>query len=60
VAISWAIVLEGRSDAAGILLLLEDQEEAVSIAKELRHRGQPVVVRRCPIRVTESADGNRY
>lgn len=40
----WAIVLEGRTDPAGILLLFDDREEAESIAWELRRRGHPVVV----------------
>jgi hypothetical protein len=41
----WAIALDGRSDAAGILLLLEDRQEAESIAIEVRRRGHRVVVR---------------
>lgn len=42
---SWAIALEGRSDADGVLLLSDDRWEANSIATEVRRRGQRVVVR---------------
>jgi hypothetical protein len=40
----WAIMLEGRTDQAAILLLFDDREEAEDIAFEVRRRGHPVVV----------------
>jgi hypothetical protein len=45
---TWAVALDGRSDEEGILLLLEDREEAESIAVEVRRRGHRVVVRPYP------------
>jgi hypothetical protein len=46
VVVSWAIVIEGRTDKDGILMLCDDQQEAESIASEMRRRGHPVEVRR--------------
>jgi hypothetical protein len=40
----WAVALEGRADAGGILLLLDDREGAESIAGEMRNKGHRVVV----------------
>jgi hypothetical protein len=51
--VSWAIVLEGRSDASGILLLCDDRNELESIAIELRRRGHRVVVHPYPSRVAD-------
>jgi PleD family two-component response regulator len=39
-----AIMLKGRTDEDGILLVLDDRREADSIASELRMRGHDVVV----------------
>ncbi len=40
----WAVTLEGRSDPQGIVLLIDDRSEAESLAREIRARGQRVVV----------------
>ncbi|HMC40873.1 MAG TPA: hypothetical protein VKI19_14505 [Acidimicrobiales bacterium] len=45
---SWAVTMEGRADPAGIVLLIEDRDEAESIARELCGRGTRVVVRPYP------------
>ncbi len=47
--ISWAVTLEGRSDPGGIVFLIDEREEAESIAHELRSRGTRVVVRQYPL-----------
>jgi hypothetical protein len=46
----WAIVLEGRTDPSGTLLLSDDRRELENIAFEVRRRGHPVVVRPYPDR----------
>jgi hypothetical protein len=45
---AWAIALEDREDAGGVLLLADDRREADSIATEVRRRGHPVIVRPYP------------
>lgn len=45
---SWALTLEGRVDPAGIVLLVDDKEEAESIAQEVRRNGTRVVIRPYP------------
>jgi hypothetical protein len=47
----WAVRLEGRTGPAGILLLIDDKNEAESIAQEIRRRGTRIVV--SPYRSTE-------
>ncbi len=47
---SWAVTMEGRVDPAAIVLLLEERDEAESIAREIRDRGTRVVVRPYPVR----------
>ena len=44
----WALTLEGRVDPAGIVLLVDDKEEAESIAKEVRRNGTRIVIRPYP------------
>ena len=44
----WAVTMDGRSDPGGIVLLIEEREEAESIAREIRTRGPRVVVRPYP------------
>lgn len=44
----WAVTMEGRADPAAIVLLVEEREEAESIASEIRSRGPRVVVRPYP------------
>ena len=44
----WAVTMEGRTDPRAILLLVEEREEAESIASEIRSRGTEVVVRPYP------------
>jgi len=46
----WAVTMDGRSDPGGIVLLIEEREEAESIADEMRTRGTQVVVRPYPDR----------
>ena len=46
----WAVSMEGRLDQAAIVLLIDEREEAESIAKEIRSRGTKVVVRPYPVR----------
>jgi hypothetical protein len=41
----WAVVLEGRPEPEGILLVLPERPEAESIASEIRKKGHAVVVR---------------
>ena len=41
----WAITLEGRADQGGIVLMLDDREDAEGIAAEMRRKGHRVVVR---------------
>ena len=48
---SWAVTMEGRVDPGAIVLLIEEREEAESIAHEICSRGTRVVVR--PHLVTE-------
>lgn len=45
----WAVTMEGRADPAAIVLLIEEREEAESIANEIRSRGTRVVVRPYPV-----------
>jgi hypothetical protein len=40
--------MEGRADPSAIVLLIEEREEAESIASEIRSRGPRVVVRPYP------------
>lgn len=47
---SWALALEGRSDRAGVVLLIDDEREAESIANEVRRKGIRIVVRPHPDR----------
>ncbi len=46
----WAVAMEGRVDPGAIVLLIEEREEAESIAREIRSRGTKVVVRPYPAR----------
>ena len=46
----WAVTMEGRADPGGIVLLIEEREEAESIAREICSRGTRVVVRPYPDR----------
>ncbi len=46
----WAITIDGRTDPAAIVVLLDEREEAESIAAEIRRRGRRVVVRPYPDR----------
>jgi hypothetical protein len=46
----WAVTIEGRADPAAIVFLIEERDEAESIAAEIRGRGTPVVVRPYPAR----------
>jgi hypothetical protein len=46
----WAVTVEGRVDPGAIVLLIEEREEAESIAREIRSRGTKVVVRPYPVR----------
>jgi hypothetical protein len=41
----WALMLEGQAGPGGILLMVDNQEEAESLADEVRRKGYPVVVR---------------
>ena len=49
----WAVTMEGRADPGAIVLLIEEREEAESIAQEIRSRGTSVVVRPYPVAVKE-------
>jgi hypothetical protein len=42
---TWALTLEGRADPAGIILLVDDKDEAEIIAHEVRRNGTPIVIR---------------
>ena len=44
----WAVVLEGRMNREGVLMLLDDRGTAESIASELRRKGQRVTVHPYP------------
>jgi hypothetical protein len=44
----WSVIIDGRADPGGIVLLLEERNEAESIALEMRSRGTQVVVRPYP------------
>ncbi|HEX6393677.1 MAG TPA: hypothetical protein VFZ97_09560 [Acidimicrobiales bacterium] len=44
----WALTLEGRVDPAAIVLLVDDKEEAESIAQEVRRNGTRIVLRPYP------------
>ena len=44
----WALTLEGRVDPAAIVLLVDDKEEAESIAQEVRQKGTRIVIRPYP------------
>jgi hypothetical protein len=46
--------MEGRVDPGGIVLLVEEREEAESIAEEIRSRGPRVVVRAYPDAVSRA------
>ncbi len=46
--VDWAVALEGRADVGGVLLLVDDEEDAESIAVEMRRKGHRVVVRAHP------------
>jgi hypothetical protein len=43
----WAVVLEGQTGPESILVLLDERQEAESIATELLKKGYRVVVRLC-------------
>jgi hypothetical protein len=45
----WAVTMEGRADPAAIVLLIEERDEAESIAREICSRGTRVVVRPYPV-----------
>ena len=45
---SWALTLEGSLDPAAIVLLVDDKEEAESIAQEVRRNGTRIVIRQYP------------
>ena len=47
----WALRLEGKTGPAGILLLVDDKNEAESLAQEIRRRGTRIVV--SPYRTAE-------
>jgi hypothetical protein len=44
----WSVIIDGRADPGGIVLLVEERKEAESIASEMRSRGTQVVVRPYP------------
>jgi len=55
---TWAVAIAGRTDRAGILFLMDDRDEADSLAAELRQHGQRVVVRlHPPVDPTPAFDG---
>ena len=43
------MTMEGRIDPEGIVLLIEERDEAESIAREICSRGTAVVVRPYPV-----------
>ena len=45
----WAVTMEGRADPGAIVLLIEERDEAESIAREICSRGTKVVVRPYPV-----------
>jgi hypothetical protein len=45
----WAVTMEGRADPGAIVLLIEERDEAESIAREICSRGTRVVVRPYPM-----------
>jgi hypothetical protein len=45
---SWAVVMEGRTDVTAIVMLIDDRDEAETIAAEICQRGPLVVVRPYP------------
>jgi hypothetical protein len=45
---SWALTLEGRADLAGILLLVDDRDEAEIIAREVSRKGTRIVIKPFP------------
>ncbi|MDA8048246.1 MAG: hypothetical protein M0Z30_23910 [Actinomycetota bacterium] len=46
----WAVAMEGRVDLGAIVFLIEEREEAESLAREICSRGTRVVVRPYPAR----------
>ncbi len=44
----WAIHIDGRTDPAAIVVLLDEREEAESMAAEICRRGPRVAVRPYP------------
>jgi hypothetical protein len=44
----WALVMEGRTDLAAIVVLIDDRDEAEIIAREICLRGPRVVVKPYP------------
>jgi hypothetical protein len=44
----WALTLEGRVGPAAIILLVDDKDEAESIAQEVRRNGTRIVIRPYP------------
>ena len=44
----WALAVEGKPDPSGIVLLIDDKEEAESIAKDIRRTGIRIVIRPYP------------
>lgn len=45
---TWAVVMEGRTDLAAIVVLIDDRDEAEIIAGEICRRGPRVVVHPYP------------
>lgn len=45
---TWAVTMEGRVDPGAIVLLIEERDEAESLAREICSRGTRVVVRPYP------------
>lgn len=54
---AWALRVDGGADPAGILFLIDDKDEAESIAHEIRRNGTRVVVRHHPSRGVISGAG---
>ena len=44
----WALAVEGKPDPSGIVLLIDDKDEAESIAKDIRRTGIRIVIRPYP------------
>jgi ERCC4-type nuclease len=44
----WAVTIDGRADPGAIVVLIDEREEAESIAGEIRSHGIQVVVRPFP------------